>query len=137
MSTLVDDARKTTNRFNQVKHAMASEMAHAVKAHTDRAFALEGYVASAYSRWQGKKRKDGRKILHGKSGDLRAKTYIASSTFPRIVIQNDVPYADFHNEGGGHVPERHFMDSGPGKSPMLDSHLDAIVAKHMRFVLSG
>jgi phage gpG-like protein len=123
------------NRFNARKNVITSDMAKAVVAHTDKAFAKEGYTKSAYVRWKKKKRYDGFKILH-KTNTLSISTYIVNQTWPLVVVRNDTPYADFHNEGDG-VTERHFLDKGPGESPALDRKLDMIMDRHINYVLHG
>ncbi len=136
MSTLVSEFTGVVNRFNQRKNVITSDMAKAIVAHTDKAFAAQGYTKTAYARWKRKKRYDGFKILH-KTNALSNATYITNQTWPLVVVKNDTPYADFHNDGDGRIPMRHFLDSGPGKSPALDRRLDQIMDRHINYVLHG
>lgn len=123
-------------RFLSQKDSITREIALEVQNHTDEAFKKEGYTRSTYTRWKEKKRKDGFKILH-QTGTLSSSTHITSSRWPTVVVTNSTPYGDYHNEGNGHVPERHFLDSGPGKSPSLDKAIDAILHRRINNILHG
>ncbi len=118
------------------------EVGNVIKKHTDMAFGAEGYSSNGIVSWKKKKRDDGFKVLH-KTGRLRSSTYVSRMVWPTVIVKNNTPYGDYHNQGGrqvigkktGRLPQRHFMDDRPGKSPALDKKIRLVLDKYVKRIL--
>lgn len=65
--------------------------------------ALDNFKTESYfgEKWQERKdKKNKRKILVGKTGDLRRSPRIITSSPGLVNVGSDVPYAEVHNDGG-------------------------------------
>lgn len=58
------------------------------------------------TKWKPKKRKDGRKILHGKSGDLRRLWKAEEKSRQNWSVVSETPYFKYHQDGTSKMPRR-------------------------------
>ena len=79
---------------------------------------------SALQSWRPRKKADTGRAILVKSGRLkRGIRAIPLSNLQEIKIGNDVPYAQAHNEGLGHLPQRKFI----GESQALNGKIKGFI----------
>ncbi len=70
-------------------------------------------------------KEEGRAILvgHDTGGDHMAAAFSTNTTLYRVEILNDKEYAQYHNEGADHLPERTMI----APSPVLDAEAETAI----------
>lgn len=86
----------------------------------------EGWTDSGFTPWQQRKYTVNRKLLV-KTGTMRDGMQIAADSFTKIVITNDVPYFEYHNNGTDHLPKRPMIYD----SATLDKEVEQIIEANL------
>jgi phage gpG-like protein len=90
----------------------------------------EGYEpGTAFVPWKDRKYAVNRKLLV-KTGTLRDGIKVTSQTFGKISIENDVPYASYHNEGTAKLPKRPIIYN----SKQLEKEIETIINNQLKKV---
>ena len=122
---------KQLNEFTRSKRRLVQNIGNnGVKMFKLNNFNAQGFIDSGVNRWMPKKKKDGRKTLVGKTGNLR-NTINYTATTKMIKFGTLTPYGKKHNEGLNGMPKRQFM----GDSTALNSLNKSAILKYIKNIM--
>ena len=125
------DIGKQLNEFTRSKRRLVQNIGNnGVKMFKLNNFNAQGFIDSGVNRWIPKKKKDGRKTLVGKTGNLR-NTINYTATTKRIKFGTLTPYGKRHNEGLNGMPKRQFM----GDSTALNALNKSAILKYIKNIM--
>lgn len=82
------------------------------------------------NKWKPNQKQEGRQQLV-KTGRMRQSIRILKKTAHTREVGSDVPYAEFHNEGTGRLPQRKFI----GRSRALELRNKAILLRELKRIV--
>ena len=86
--------------------------------------------------WKKKKRPDGRKILHGPTGELRRLWKVEEATREKWSVAAGAPHYKFHQDGTKHIPRR-AMTPWRGLPKRYSDAFEAIYVTELSKALGG
>lgn len=125
--------------FMLVKATLPTIIGNIAKRHFVQSFRDGGFTEDALDPWKARKSGDksdrntgtARAILV-KTGHLRRSIRVRVASFDKIEIgAYGVPYAKFHNSGGGKLPKRKFI----GHSNALNKKIQSRINKEIKSIL--
>ena len=127
MKTLSQKIRKAQRRFvieaPKLVRSMTNDAATFFKADV---FRDEGADVNPGGRWKPRKKKRTGRLMV-KTGRLR-RSIVANARGKVGIITSNVPYAKYHQDGTGSLPQRKFM----GESRKLNRKFDAKIRRALR-----
>ncbi|WP_066836451.1 hypothetical protein [Rufibacter ruber] len=118
---------KIKHEFINQKQDIAKSVAQHSLLFFRKNFNKEGTEKDGFTKWKERKWKVNRKLLV-KSGDLRDGMYVKSASFFKTVIQNDVPYGEYHQNGTATIDKREFLYA----SKTLDAQVIKLIENRLK-----